>query len=147
MRKKRKSSSLWFQNKSRDQFTKRAKEEGYRSRSSFKLKEIVKAIKGKLLYGNPYLRVNGISIDSRTIKRGELFIAIKGNRFDGHNFIQQAINKGTKAIIIQDPSFKLLDNRKIPCVKVKDTRRALADLARFHRRRFNIPIIKFYYRL
>ncbi len=107
----------------------------------FRLGEITKAVGGQLFSGDPRLRINGVSIDSRTIKDGELFVAIRGGRFDGHDFIQEVIHKGAKAIIIQDSGCRLPHTHKIPYIKVIDTRRALADLARFHRQRFSIPLI------
>ena len=56
--------------------------------------EIKKITKGKLLQGEISSTVTGVSIDSRKIKRGNVFIAVKGARFDGHNFIQKAIRSG-----------------------------------------------------
>ncbi len=79
------------------------------------------------------------SIDSRTIKRGESFIAIKGKRFDGHDFIDEAIKKGASGIIL-DKNIKLC-LRKIAVIKVKDTLKALGDIAANHRRRFDIPVV------
>jgi UDP-N-acetylmuramoyl-tripeptide--D-alanyl-D-alanine ligase len=107
----------------------------------FRLKEIVEAVDGRVLSGDPQLRIEGVSIDSRTIKHGQLFVAIKGSRFDGHDFIREAVKKGAKAIIGSVHSSQLAVDRKIPYIRVSDTRRALGDLARFHRQRFNIPVI------
>ncbi|MFH1578464.1 MAG: UDP-N-acetylmuramoyl-tripeptide--D-alanyl-D-alanine ligase [Candidatus Omnitrophota bacterium] len=130
----------------------------------FRIKEIIKAVGGRLICGNPDFRISGVSIDSRTIKRGQLFIAISGQRFDGHNFIRRAIKRGAKAIIFsrgtekgkilpaakntaQLPEFKIKDSaiRKaagsIVFIAVSDTRKALGRLAGFHRKRFNIPVI------
>ena len=107
----------------------------------FRLKEIVEAVDGRLLSADPQLRIGGVSIDSRTIKHGQLFVAIKGSRFDGHDFIREAVKKGAKAIIGSVHSWQLTVDRKIPYIRVSDTRRALGDLARFHRQRFNIPVI------
>jgi len=107
----------------------------------FRLSEIVKAVGGQLISGNSRLRISGVSIDSRKLSSGELFIAIKGDRFDGHNFIQDAVRKGARAIIGSFDSPQSKVNKKIPYIRVADTRCALADLARFHRQRFNIPII------
>jgi UDP-N-acetylmuramyl pentapeptide synthase len=125
----------------------------------FRLKEIVEAVDGRVLSGDPQLRIEGVSIDSRTIKHGQLFVAIKGSRFDGHDFIREAVKKGAKAIIgsvhssqltppflqegggIRKERAGLAVDRKIPYIRVSDTRRALGDLARFHRQRFNIPVI------
>ncbi|MFH0948710.1 MAG: Mur ligase domain-containing protein [Elusimicrobiota bacterium] len=64
-----------------------------------KITEIVKAVSGKF-HGDNKTVVSGVSIDSRTVKRGDIFFAIKGGEFDGHNFIQDAIKKGAVAIVI-----------------------------------------------
>ncbi len=107
----------------------------------FRLAEVVKAVGGKLFSGDTQLRISGVCIDSRTIKHGQLFVAIKGNRFDGHDFIREAVKKGAKAVIGSVHSPQSTVHRKIPYIRVSDTRRALGDLARFHRQRFNIPVI------
>ncbi|MFA5145505.1 MAG: UDP-N-acetylmuramoyl-tripeptide--D-alanyl-D-alanine ligase [Candidatus Omnitrophota bacterium] len=107
----------------------------------FKVSELLKAAKGRLLNGNSSAVVKGISIDSRTVKPQEAFIAIKGRNYDGSNFIGEAIRKGAKAVIAcgRDPiigSFK-----KIPFIVVGDTTKALGDIAGYHRRNFDIPVI------
>jgi len=112
----------------------------------FILREIIKAVNGRLLFGDPQSIIKGVSIDSRTIKSGELFIAIKGNRFDGHNFIQEAIQRGAKGIVVDSSQLRvdrpqLRVGREAAFIKVVDTRRALGNLAGFHRQRFNIPVI------
>lgn len=65
----------------------------------FKIPELLKATRGKLVSGGDKAIVKGISIDSRTIKKGEAFIAIKGNNFDGHLFIAEALRKGACCVI------------------------------------------------
>ncbi|MEK7847103.1 MAG: Mur ligase domain-containing protein, partial [Nitrospinota bacterium] len=60
----------------------------------FTIEEILKATNGTLLMGSGPLGYPSISIDSRTIRSGELFIAIKGKNFDGHNFVAQSLMKG-----------------------------------------------------
>jgi len=121
--------------------------EGDLSLTGFKIEELIKATGGMLLSGNPKLIIQGVSIDSRTIETEGLFIAIRGNQFDGHNFIQDAINKGAKAIIlsrrfsIKPKTLVRNSNREVSFIAVGDTRKALGRLARFHRNRFNIPII------
>ena len=81
----------------------------------------------------------GVSIDSRTIQTGDVFIAIKGDRFDGHQFIDQAINKGAQAVIVQ----RTVDatDISVPVIEVPDTVVALGKIANWHRRRFRIPMI------
>lgn len=87
---------------------------------------------------------SGISIDSRTIKPGELFVAIKGKRYDGHNFIKQALTRGAGAALVQKGvrlKGAVPDRTATTLVWVKDTLKALGDLAGYHRLRFNIPVI------
>ena len=102
-----------------------------------KLKDIAKATNGKLIGRD--LDVSGISIDSRTAKRGNLFIAIKGKRYDGHSFIEEAIKKGIAAVILERKGVK--SSLKVPSVIVSDPLKALGDVAQYHRRKFNIPVI------
>jgi len=68
--------------------------------------------------------VSGISIDSRTTKKGDAFVAIKGSEFDGHNFINDAIKKGATCIVTNSDV-----ETAMPLVRVRDTRKALASLA------------------
>jgi len=107
----------------------------------FTLEEIKKAIKRKPVPGDEALAVTGVSINSRTMKRGSLFIAVKGDRFDGHDFIDEVIKKGAAVILV---------SREIPfrggggpckIIKVRDTVKALGRIAAWHRQRFAIPII------
>jgi len=107
----------------------------------FKVTELLKATKGNLVCGNKDVIVEGISIDSRTIKSGEAFIAIKGNNFDGQDFIKEAISKKAKAVVVSLPVARCPLPVGVPFIKVKDTTKALGDIARFHRERFGIPII------
>src|SRR5262249_8049694 len=65
------------------------------------LEEISKAV-GGTLQGSGSVRVRGYSIDSRTLNAGELFLAIKGPRFDGHQFVQQAFQKGAAAAVVEE---------------------------------------------
>ncbi|MBU0503080.1 MAG: UDP-N-acetylmuramoyl-tripeptide--D-alanyl-D-alanine ligase [Candidatus Omnitrophota bacterium] len=108
----------------------------------FSLSEILIATKGKVINLWQGIIVGGFSIDSRRIKKGEAFICIKGDNFDGHKFIPEAIAKGAKAIIYESTGHEAARTQgKIPFIKVKDTVRALGDLARFNRNKFDIPVI------
>ena len=106
----------------------------------FKVEELLKATKGKLIGGTRKHLIASISIDSRIVKKHEAFLAIKGNNFDGHNFINQAIDKGASCIIKEIGS-KECKTSEIPCIQVKDTVKALGDIARFQRAKFDIPVI------
>src|SRR3989338_3790024 len=110
--------------------------------SGFVLREILAAVDGELILGNPGEVFRGASIDSRTLKKGEIFIAIKGERYDGHNFIAEAISRGAGCIIAQSNRVLLLGQR-LPqaVVMVRDTLCALSSLAYYQRKRFGIPVI------
>lgn len=109
----------------------------------FTIKDVLVSTKGRLLSGKEEDILRGISIDTRRIKGGELFLAIKGQRFDGHNFILDAISKDAGGVLVQDgcivnSKFKMGD---VSFVSVPDSIKALGDLANFHRGRFKIPLI------
>ncbi|MFC1804967.1 UDP-N-acetylmuramoyl-tripeptide--D-alanyl-D-alanine ligase [Candidatus Omnitrophota bacterium] len=106
----------------------------------FKVSELAKATGARLIRGRQEARVRGISIDSRSIKRGEAFIAIKGDRFDGQRFIGHAAAKGAGCIITAGKTLKNLPGNAA-ILKVRDTTCALGDIARFQRNRFDIPVI------
>ncbi|MFH1245510.1 MAG: UDP-N-acetylmuramoyl-tripeptide--D-alanyl-D-alanine ligase, partial [Candidatus Omnitrophota bacterium] len=109
----------------------------------FTIKEILEATGGDLIAGGRANEVNGVSIDSRTIKPGELFVAIIGDRFNGHNFIEQAIQRQAAAVLLCEPGGNGRDLSRcgISVVKVGDTVDALGKLAHYHRRRFTLPVI------
>ena len=85
--------------------------------------------------------INHVSIDSRDIKKNTLFIAIKGERFDGHDFIDDVVKKGAYAVIINEKYFKKLSEVEIPVITVKDTTIALGDVARLWRSKLNATVI------
>ena len=97
------------------------------------IKQIRKAVGGKIVQGDPETKVKNVCIDSRILKEEDLFIAIIGERFDGHSFLEEAVNKGAKAVIV-DRSINPYPNLSI--IRVKDTTKALQDLAHFNRKRY-----------
>ncbi len=109
----------------------------------FTVRDILSAVKGKLLSGNMEEILTGVSTDTRKIKKGELFLAIKGDRFDGHSFILDAVSKGAGGVLVQEggitnANFKLPD---VSFISVNDSVKALGNIGNFHRSRFTIPII------
>jgi len=106
----------------------------------FEINELLKAAKGRLMSGKKNATVRGISIDSRTILPGYAFIAIKGNNFDGHDFIKEAIRKGA-GCIISEPRGRRHHAPGATLIEVKDSVKALGNIARFHRKRFTLPVI------
>jgi len=99
------------------------------------LEEISKAV-GGTLDGPGNVKVRGYSIDTRTLNPGELFFAIKGPRFDGHEFLEQAIEKKAAAAIVEEERVSAH-----PTIRVKSTIEALQALARDVRRRWGAPLI------
>ena len=89
---------------------------------------------------NQFQSFKNISLDSRKILSCELFIAIKGTNFDGHDFLNEVIKKGVKAVVIKDGMQNLLPN-KFPFWTVPDTLEAFQKLALFKRRKLNIPVV------
>lgn len=80
---------------------------------------------------------HGISTDTRQLSPGMLYVALRGQHFDGHHFLAQAQQQGAIAAIVESP-VTLPD---FPTLTVKDTRHALGILAKFWRHRFNIPVV------
>ncbi|MEE7583004.1 MAG: UDP-N-acetylmuramoyl-tripeptide--D-alanyl-D-alanine ligase [Oscillospiraceae bacterium] len=80
-------------------------------------------------------QINEISTDTRTIPEGCLFVAIKGENFDGHDYIETAFQKGAKAVV----SEKNIEGCN--CIVVPNTRKALLDIARYYRSKFNINLV------
>lgn len=92
-------------------------------------------------FGNG-INVSGVSTDTRTLEKNNIFIALKGEVFDGHDSITDAFKKEASAAIISENWFKNHKNNiDFPAIVVKDTLKALAELAFFHRIRFNFPVI------
>ena len=108
--------------------------------------DLIKHLKGNLIIGDPRLNVKRISINTRNLERGDFFIAIKGKRFDGHDFLAQTLEKGAAGLIVNRLDKKFGNNpltyRQLPTViKVDDTLNALHELARMYRQRFVPEVI------
>ena len=88
-----------------------------------------------------YKNVTSVSIDSRVIKKNSLFVAIKGERFDGHNFVKDAVKKGASAVVINEKNYRKYNSLEIPFITVKDTTLALGDLAKAWRKKLRTKII------
>lgn len=102
------------------------------------IQEILEATDGVLLQGKMSARAGNVSIDSRTFKKGELFVAITGTNFDGHDFIKAVAPKAS-AVMVSKPDVALPGNK--PVIYVKDTVKALGQIALAHRKTFHIPVV------
>jgi UDP-N-acetylmuramoyl-tripeptide--D-alanyl-D-alanine ligase len=107
-----------------------------------KIKEFLSEIDGELINGDLEKEIKEVSIDSRTINKGELFFAIKGDRFDGHNFVMDAIDSEASGVVIESDRVGEYDFKNdIIVIGVEDTTKALQDLAKYYRNLFNIPFV------
>ena len=109
--------------------------------TKFTLKEIAEATGGSML-GDPVAAATAVSTDSRQVAAGELFVALRGERFDGHDFVASAAQRGVTLFLV-DRAWQ--ERNQLPAgssaVVVPDTLRALGDLAAWHRRRFKITVV------
>lgn len=116
------------------------------------IEKILESTEGRLIAGVGNIPISGVSIDSRTIKKGEIFISIKGDNFDGHNFIEEAVKKGAAGLVVQEghpvttsllSGMRREDSMLSPhsIIAVKDTLSALQEMARFYRNNFRIPLV------
>ena len=102
-----------------------------------KVYEIVEATRGILVSGNKDDEINFFSQDSRQMTNGGMYIPLKGERFDGHNFIESAFQTGAQAII----SEKDVNYEDKIVIKVKDTHQALKDMARYLRNHRPVKVV------
>ena len=108
----------------------------------FLLEDVLKATAGNLIAGTSEKTFYGISTDSRLVKKGNLFVALKGEKFDGHDFIKQALQQGAAGIMVSNAeSSKNLTDKSVAVIKVADTLIAFGDLAQEWRTRFPITVI------
>lgn len=89
----------------------------------------------------PSLRIDGVSTDTRTLEAGNIFVALRGERFDGHSMVREALEKGAGAAIVESSSATDITDKSAPLLTVANSLSALGALAHFHRRRFDIPIV------
>ncbi len=105
-----------------------------------KLKDILYATGGTLISGGTD-QFKGLSIDSRTIKEGELFIPIRGERFDGHDFVEASLKICAGALVSRQWGGLINSTIVKTIIQVNDTLQALHDIARFVRKGFRGPVI------
>lgn len=107
--------------------------------AAFTEEEIIQATEAVKLQGPEDVAVGNISTDTRGELSGCLFVPLKGEHFNGHDYLQQAVEKGAVAVLC-DREIAALP-KEVAVYRVKQTRRALEDLAAYHRRRFALPVI------
>ena len=103
----------------------------------FDLREALGWLSTGCLYGDGGTRVGGVSTDTRSIEAGDLFVALRGERFDAHDFLAQAQASGAVAVGFE----RWVPGIRVPAIRVADSRRALGELARGWRNRFELPLV------
>ncbi|MCM2263833.1 MAG: UDP-N-acetylmuramoyl-tripeptide--D-alanyl-D-alanine ligase [Desulfuromonadales bacterium] len=104
---------------------------------SFDVRTVAAVTGGQILYNGVDVAIHGFSTDSRTLQAGDLFIPLRGERFDGHDYLAQAVRHGAAASLSEEVVVGL----NIPVVQVRDTLQALGDLAQAVRQRFAGPVV------
>ncbi|MBV8261026.1 MAG: UDP-N-acetylmuramoyl-tripeptide--D-alanyl-D-alanine ligase, partial [Paraburkholderia sp.] len=101
------------------------------------LREAAALIPGASVLGDENATFERISTDSRTVGPGDLFVALKGDRFDAHDFLGEVANRHVSAVLVS----RSPGDWRIPALRVDDTRAALGALALGWRRRFSMPLV------
>lgn len=101
------------------------------------LEFICGACGGELVCGSPATEILRVSTDSRQAKPGDLFIAIKGEKFDGHDFVAEVVEKGVAVLVEKSRAVPA----KSAVIAVEDTRRALGQVGARYRKDFQLPVV------
>lgn len=104
--------------------------------------ELAAACSGRVAVGDRKAIVAGFTIDSRRVQTGDLFVAIRGARFDGHQFVADALRAGAMGIVVSDISATdLSGDGSVVVIVVDDTTRALQELGHFVRRQSRARVV------
>ena len=109
-----------------------------------RIKDIIKLTKGELIIGNEELVCNNFSKDTRTIEKGDIYIGIKGEKFDGSQFWKQALDNGASAVIVENIEITSEEKEKYSnktIIKVEDTLESLYEIAKYKRSLYDIPVV------
>lgn len=106
------------------------------------IQEILEAVDGELYLEGKVYEYTDISTDTRKIEEGSLFIALKGENFNGNEFVIEAAGKGAVICLVDEIKFNKEDlNSGVSVIKVDDTKKALRDLAKYYRSKLKIKIV------
>jgi UDP-N-acetylmuramoyl-tripeptide--D-alanyl-D-alanine ligase len=113
-------------------------------KNTWSISDVLEATGGQLLHEGDKAPLRGISTDSRSIKEGELFVALSGQRYDGHEFLEAAREQGAAALLVS----QAFTSKGLPhteegqsWIAVPDTLKALGDLAAFRRRQSDVSVV------
>src|SRR5437773_8910364 len=100
---------------------------------------IREACNGELRSGRGDVVATGISTDSRKVSRGDVFFAIRGEKFDGHDFLEQVAKAGAGAVVVERARAPKASASAV--IAVTDTRKALGELAQRYRKDFQLSVV------
>ena len=106
--------------------------------------DILKITNGELVIGNKKVICENFSKDTRTIQKGDIYIGIKGEKFDGSSFWKQALESGADVVIIENVEISAEEKKKYSnktIIKVENTLESLYKIASYKRSLYNIPVI------
>ena len=103
----------------------------------FALSEVAQ-VTGAVLNGAESSVIRGIATDSRIDLRGKLFVALCGDRFDGHEYLQEAVARGATAVLVERDD---IPQASVPVLRVPSTLRALGDIAQRHRQKWRGRVV------
>jgi len=103
----------------------------------FDLEQITRIVDGHSSGKKVNCRLDGISTDSRTLNPGSLFVPLRGDHFDGHDYLSQAVKNGAAACLSEE----VIVGLNVPVVRVADTLQALGDIAAAYRLQLNGPLV------
>lgn len=100
--------------------------------------EVYRAIGGRSLRGDQDIIVNRVSTDTRQIRPGDLFFALRGERYDAHDFLDRAVAAGAAGLVV---SRDVNVDASTPVIEVADTLAGLQALAAYNRRQYHVPVV------
>ncbi|MGN0162318.1 MAG: UDP-N-acetylmuramoyl-tripeptide--D-alanyl-D-alanine ligase [Candidatus Ornithomonoglobus sp.] len=104
------------------------------------IKDILRATNGEIISktsNSAGLEITGITRDSREVGDGILFVPLKGERVDGHDFVKSALEHGASAALTE----KDIERANGTLIRVKDTRKAMGDIARYYKKKYFVPSV------
>lgn len=102
------------------------------------IEDVIKATGGKLVCGTMDKTFDAVVSDSRKVTQNSLFVALVGEKFDGHEFIRASFDMGAVAVVSQKDTEQFIDKT---IIKVDDTLKAFGDIAKYYKQKYNVPTV------
>lgn len=109
----------------------------------FSHSEILKITQGQILSGEDCPVLHSLSTDSRSVQKGDYFLCLVGEKFNAHDYIQDVVEKGASAVLLEKKYFSEIKHKNLPAllIGVEDSLKALGDIAQAWRAKFTIPVL------